>query len=211
VIAVDCRGHGESGKPRDPDAHGREVVEDLVRLLDHLRIGEVAVVRYSMGAEIGLRLTVEHPDRVRSLVVGGSGWSGLADAETYHQLAASLERHASFGPVVRARTPTGQPEPKAEEIAKMDQMLKGQDIAALASVARGMDNIIGLSPEEVSAITLPVLGISGEYDPERGNLEKFVGVLPDYTLKILAGQDHISAAADPQSNGSIVEFLSAER
>src|SRR5687767_3727453 len=38
VIAFDLRGHGKSGKPYDPGAYGAEVVQDAVRLLDHLKI-----------------------------------------------------------------------------------------------------------------------------------------------------------------------------
>src|SRR5262249_12832106 len=35
VIALDCRGHGKSGKPTDPSQYGMEMVNDTVRL-DHL-------------------------------------------------------------------------------------------------------------------------------------------------------------------------------
>lgn len=38
VIAFDARGHGKSGKPRDPKAYGRECAFDVVRLMDHLDI-----------------------------------------------------------------------------------------------------------------------------------------------------------------------------
>src|SRR5437868_8532253 len=37
VIAYDNRGHGKSGKPHDPKKYGMEMVEDAVRLLDHLK------------------------------------------------------------------------------------------------------------------------------------------------------------------------------
>ena len=40
VIAFDNRGHGRSGKPHDPKQYGKEMVEDAVRLLDHLHIGQ---------------------------------------------------------------------------------------------------------------------------------------------------------------------------
>jgi len=36
VIAMDCRGHGRSGKPHEPGAYGIEMVNDVTRLLDHL-------------------------------------------------------------------------------------------------------------------------------------------------------------------------------
>ena len=38
VIAFDCRGHGQSGKPTGEDQYGVEMVEDVMRLLDHLKI-----------------------------------------------------------------------------------------------------------------------------------------------------------------------------
>jgi pimeloyl-ACP methyl ester carboxylesterase len=37
-IAVDMPGHGESEKPTNEAAYGRAMVEDIVKLLDHLKI-----------------------------------------------------------------------------------------------------------------------------------------------------------------------------
>jgi len=34
----DCRGHGGSGKPHDPKKYGIEMINDVARLLDHLKI-----------------------------------------------------------------------------------------------------------------------------------------------------------------------------
>jgi pimeloyl-ACP methyl ester carboxylesterase len=52
VIALDVRGHGLSDKPTKEDAYGPELVEDVVRLLDHLKIEKAHVVGYSMGGII---------------------------------------------------------------------------------------------------------------------------------------------------------------
>ena len=54
VIAFDNRGHGESGKPHDPEAyrHRPFMAEDARRLLDHLGIARADVIGYSMGARI---------------------------------------------------------------------------------------------------------------------------------------------------------------
>src|SRR5512145_700779 len=38
VIAIDARGHGKSGKPHDPAAYGANMMEDVIRLMDHLGI-----------------------------------------------------------------------------------------------------------------------------------------------------------------------------
>lgn len=73
VITIDNRGHGKSGSPTD-DRYGIEMVNDSVRLLDHLGIESAHVVGYSMGGMIAIKLSVLHPERVRSAVVGGMGW-----------------------------------------------------------------------------------------------------------------------------------------
>ena len=74
VIALDARGHGGSGKPKEEEAYGIEMMEDIVRLLDHLNIQKAHVVGYSMGGMITMKLLTRHPDRVRSAVLGGMGW-----------------------------------------------------------------------------------------------------------------------------------------
>ena len=74
VIALDNRGHGQSGKPQGDDQYGLEMVEDIVRLMDHLHIQSAHIVGYSLGGMIALKLVTLHPDRVRSIVLGGMGW-----------------------------------------------------------------------------------------------------------------------------------------
>jgi pimeloyl-ACP methyl ester carboxylesterase len=74
VIALDVRGHGLSEKPTKEDAYGPELVEDVVRLLDHLKIKKAHVVGYSMGGVIAGNFIAKHPDRVLSGTLGGMGW-----------------------------------------------------------------------------------------------------------------------------------------
>lgn len=74
VIALDCRGHGESGKPESDDEYGEKMAEDVVGLMDHLHIAKAHVVGYSMGGMIVMKLLTRHPERVMSAVLGGMGW-----------------------------------------------------------------------------------------------------------------------------------------
>lgn len=74
VIALDCRGHGQSGKPEAEGAYGVEMASDILRLMDHLHITKAQIVGYSMGGMIAMRFTVLHPERVKSVVLGGMGW-----------------------------------------------------------------------------------------------------------------------------------------
>jgi pimeloyl-ACP methyl ester carboxylesterase len=82
VIALDVRGHGLSDKPMKEEAYGPELVEDVVRLLDHLKIKKAHIVGYSMGGIIAGKFIAKHPDRVLSGTLGGMGWlkaGGLAE------------------------------------------------------------------------------------------------------------------------------------
>jgi pimeloyl-ACP methyl ester carboxylesterase len=96
VIALDCRGHGESGKPTEESQYGTEMVEDLTRLLDHLNIEKAHLVGYSMGGMISMKFLVLHPQRVRSLVLGGMGWlkSGSPLEQFWEKVPAREENRA---------------------------------------------------------------------------------------------------------------------
>jgi pimeloyl-ACP methyl ester carboxylesterase len=218
-VALDVRGHGQSGKPEDPDAYGAEMVEDIVRLMDHLEIDAAHVAGYSMGAEIALKLVTEHPDRVRSLVAGGSGWSPAEAFEVYEFAAMGFADSPTLADSMRAMTP---PEVTDEQFAFMLDAFEqhgidtaNADTGALGSVARSMIEIIDLPEEDVAAIDVPVLGIVSENDPERPNLERMEGVVPDFELVLIpAGPtgdgnlDHLGATLDPLFRDTIVEFLS---
>ncbi len=213
TIALDCRGHGKSGKPHDPSMYGMAMVRDAVALLDCLGIENAHLVGYSMGAEIALRTTVAYPERVRSLVIGGSGWSEAHESETYRRLGESLLDHGTIGPAVRwmnAHSPGGPfPPPTDEQIAELDGFFRSHDVAALSAVAVSMHEIVNLSRHQVAAIAVPVLGITGSEDRERYNLEKLAEVTPGYTLRVIAGKDHVEAMFDQQFLDAIADFLAA--
>src|SRR5262245_25453173 len=74
VIALDLPGHGGSDKPDDVAAYGVQMAEDVVLLMDHLKVPKAHVIGYSLGGMITVKLLTLHPDRVLSAVVGGMGW-----------------------------------------------------------------------------------------------------------------------------------------
>jgi pimeloyl-ACP methyl ester carboxylesterase len=74
IIEMDVRGHGRSDKPKKAELYGDELVEDVARLLDHLKIKKSHLVGYSMGGIIAGKFVVQHPDRVHSVTLGGMGW-----------------------------------------------------------------------------------------------------------------------------------------
>ncbi len=74
VIALDLPGHGGSDKPHEPEAYGKQMSEDVLLLLDHLKIKKTHIVGYSLGGMVAMRFIVDHPDRVISATIGGMGW-----------------------------------------------------------------------------------------------------------------------------------------
>ena len=94
VIALDSRGHGRSGKPEGSDKYGKEMSEDVARLMDKLGIDKAHIVTYSMGSWIGQRLAVDHPKKVASLVVGGY-WYARNTVEQVRINSPTYERIAT--------------------------------------------------------------------------------------------------------------------
>ena len=93
VIALDLPGYGESDKPTDPADYGQAWVEDVILLLDYLKIEKAHIVGYSMGGAVALKLIAEHPDRVISGTLGGMGW--LREGSILQRVWAHLR---SLGP-----------------------------------------------------------------------------------------------------------------
>src|SRR5437016_4213727 len=59
VIALDCRGHGQSGKPHDPAAYnGTAMADDVIALIDHLGVTQTDLIGYSMGGFLAASLLV---------------------------------------------------------------------------------------------------------------------------------------------------------
>src|SRR5688500_13336160 len=74
-ISLYARGHGATRPLVDPKKlRFNVVVDDVIALMDHLRIDQAAVGGISMGAGIALNLTLRYPARVRGLVMVRPAW-----------------------------------------------------------------------------------------------------------------------------------------
>ncbi len=66
VVALDVRGFGQSSKFAEPERFGQLMVDDVVRLMDHLKIARAHLVGHSMGALIAANVARRYPARVSS-------------------------------------------------------------------------------------------------------------------------------------------------
>ena len=187
VIALDQRGHGGSDKPHAGDAYGRNMAEDIRRLLDHLEIRRAHLIGYSMGGAVANTFRSKYPERLLTVSLGGYGWPwrsppvSLADAE------ASL----------RERT-----------------LLPGNDLQALAAVRTGMHQ---LSPDRQSMIgnTVPAFAIIGDKDEvvpaaDQASLRETMARLESMTIPgTHAGPD--GALYKPEFAAGLIDFLNRHR
>lgn len=74
LILVDLRGHGKSDKPQK-GYHIDEMARDVVGIMEHLGLEWAHIVGSSLGAEVGLSMAANCPERVISLVCEGALYS----------------------------------------------------------------------------------------------------------------------------------------
>jgi pimeloyl-ACP methyl ester carboxylesterase len=207
VIALDDRGHGRSGKPHDPKQYGREMVEDVVRLLDHLHIAKAHVVGYSLGAFITLKLVATHPDRLLTATLGGAGRGREGELRFLDELAESLEQGKGFGPLILRLNPEGKPKPTDQELQSVSQFLSAMnDTKALAAVIRGMRDL-GVPDEHLKKNRVPVLALIGDQDPLKKGVDDLEGQLADLQVVVIKGADHLNAFARPEFVSGLRAFL----
>jgi pimeloyl-ACP methyl ester carboxylesterase len=212
VIAPDLRGHGKSDKPSDAKDYGVEMVEDLVRLLDHLKIKKAHVVGYSMGAIITGKLLVTHPDRLLSATLGGMGVipEGVKLPPFVDRLAESLDKGDGVGPLLMALTPPGKPKPRKSEIQLVNRVVVGNKGKILAAVVRGWKTL-SVSKEQLKSNRIPTLALIGADDPLKQSIDLIKDDLANLKVVVIEGADHMNAFLKPQFIQGLRRFLAEHR
>jgi pimeloyl-ACP methyl ester carboxylesterase len=206
VIALDCRGHGKSGKPTDPNQYGIEMLNDVLRLMDHLGIPKAHILGYSMGGSITLKMLTLHPERFLTAVIGGSQGFRPQDVDTPDTpLIKSLQSGMTLTDAQIANAPPNYPKPTPEQRKQMEQMNANQDPKALAAVRLGYSGLIvdynALKHNGVS--TLVIYG--GNDNP--GRFDELKEILSNAEFKEIAGAGHAAASFSPEFVADVRDFL----
>src|SRR5436190_15121442 len=192
VIALDCRGHGKSGKPTDPKAYGREMAQDIVRLMTHLNIPRAHVVGYSMGAILAGYLLTTDADRFLSATFVGYHpvWKWTADDDREAEATArDLESDTPFRSLILAVSPRDAPPPE-DEIRRLSQTLAAaNDPKALAAYNRGRRALV-VAETQLASVRVPMLGIIGSADPSVGTMQDLKKVVPALPVVVIDGAAH---------------------
>ncbi len=221
-IAYAARGYTPSDIPADRNAYTYEhVMRDCVAVLDHLKIEQAHLVGLSMGGYTALQVALNHPERVRSMVLAGAG-SGSVRSETaeFHKnaqvLAEKFEREGAasiaetygLGP---SRVPFLVKDPRG--FAEFSRMLAEHDAQGSANTSRGFQ---GGRPSlydfesEIRKLATPALIVVGDEDERCIEPSLFLKrMLSASGLVVMPKTGHVVNLEEPDLfNQAVGDFLS---
>jgi len=183
VIALDLPGHGKSDKPDDESVYGVQMMEDVIRLMDHLHIRKAHIVGYSLGGMIALKLLAEHQDRALSGTLGGMGW--LREGSMLQRV---------WGHMGRGR------------VAEMGQQ-GGTPRVCVTSIGK-----LAVTEAALKAIHVPVRIFVGSQDPVKQlYVAPLQTVRTDWSVVEIPGAGHISCVYQPSFISGVVDWVNKNR
>ncbi len=202
-VAFDVRGFGRSSKFGEPSKFGQLIVDDVIRLMDHLKIQRAHLIGHSMGALIAGNVAARYPARVASAaLVAGPFYADEATFTTEtSRWAADLESGAGLGNFAKWLFPAMKP-----EMAAMISggMLKTNDLPSLIAVMRSLPKlaIAGLPANGGAALL-----VAGSGDPLAPLSTVFAKQSPGAKLLEIAGADHINVITNPAAVTAVRELI----
>ncbi len=192
VIAMDSRGHGRSTRTNAPQTY-HQMADDVLGLLDALKVPRVNLVGWSDGGITGLEVALNHPNRLESLFAFGanSEVSGEIDGgDKTPVFAAYLLRVREE---YRALSPT--PDQWASFEAAMNQM---------------WGTLPAFTTEQLRSIKVPTTIADGEHDEviKAGHTKYLATTIRAARLVILPNVSHFAMLQNPRAfNAAVVESL----
>ena len=190
VVAPDSRGHGRSSDTDAPLSYGL-MADDMLKLLDRLKIDRVDVVGWSDGGIIGLDLAIHHPERIRRLVAIGANYD--VNGLTHPPVLTNGPPRPPWLYSHYAPDPGHWP----ELYRKVVTMWQTQP---------------HYSMDELGRIEAPALIIAGEFDAiKREHTDRLAEAIPGAQEVIIMGATHFVAVEKPSViNAEILRFLDAQ-
>jgi 3-oxoadipate enol-lactonase len=213
VVRYDLLGHGESARPEEPVTL-RRFVEQLLALMDGLKLESAALVGFSLGGMIVRAFTIAHPDRVSALAILNSAHDRTpAEREAVLMRVAQAGRegpratveaalHRWFTEDYAARHP--------EVLARVRDWILANDPEVYPAIYRVLaEGDAGLA-RAIAAIRCPTLVMTGGED--KGNspdmAQRMAALIPGARAEILPGLKHMGLAEAPEAfNALLLPFL----
>lgn len=221
-VAYNARGYPPSDVPEDLARYSQQRArDDVIAVLDHLKVEKAHIVGLSMGGFATLHVGVAYPHRARSLVIGGCGYGTQPGAEDAFRAeceaaAGRFESEGAAAALKYAQGPTRvqyqNKDPRGWQ-AFVDAFA-GQSLKGVARTLRGVQMRRPLLYQLVDGmrkIDVPTLVMTGDEDEpclEAALLLK--RSIPTSGLVVLPRSGHAINLEEPQAfNAAVADFLAA--
>ncbi len=197
TVAPDLLGHGRSDAPVDPTRHDvARQAADLATILAALDAVPAAVVGYSLGGRVALRLALDRPHAVRSLILIGAG-AGTADDRARARrradeaaLAGAIEREGIVAFVDRWEAlplfATETALPPRVRAARRDERLSQRPEGLAASLRGAGQGAQQPLHSRLVTLRVPTLLVVGERDTAaRSRAEAIVAASPRGLVRVV--------------------------
>jgi len=209
VVALDCRNHGKSDKPQ---INGPGKAEDVVELMDHLKIKKAHFHGYSMGGGIVGRLLAMIPDRMITASFGGSGipevdptWKEKVPPDK--QGRDPQEDEVSKRLRIKHAMDNGMTKEEAEKMAETPATRPAAPTAGAAAPRPAAPQL------DLTKLNIPMLAINGEFDRPNAKTTRMQREVKNFTNVVLPGKSHLTAIASgympKEYTESLVKFIDA--
>ncbi|MEX2238842.1 MAG: alpha/beta fold hydrolase [Dehalococcoidia bacterium] len=213
-ITLDHRAFGLSVDPEGGPGR-RAFGSDLKTLLDHLGVGDVALVAHSMGGRTaaGFILRAQNPAERRVWALVLSGTHGGVVNEVSRGLQQGL-REANDGRSLRDRALSPDFAQREPALAFLYSEISRVNPARPADFLAPIPGYLGTTAGAFADMALPVLFLAGEEDEVMSPEAIRIGatLLPGAELKIISGAGHSAYFEQPREfNQIVMDFLDRKK
>lgn len=188
VVAIDLAGHGESGADRDEWTMA-SFGQDVVAVVEHLELGSVVLVGFSMGGPVVLEAATRMPNRVAGVVLVDA----FKDPDTVlpDSLADIIERQfrTNWGDTAFLRAFAFTPDAPDSLVQRIAASSPAQPREHWFPILRGTLRWAHRDAKATLArLDVPLAAINTTREPT--NIEAFRRYAPAFTVDTLQGVGH---------------------
>ena len=194
------------------------LVDEVVALLDHLRVRKAHVLGTSLGGFVAQELALKRPDLVDRLILVCTSYGGRGPETMSPQALATMLGFGSFSPegAVRQGLEAATSDAyRAEKPEEFDHILHARLADSLPLVAYSRQAMAGARfdvSSEIESIFAPTLVIHGSEDRyvPLANAAALAEALPKAELKVLEDAGHlVFIEQSAKVNRKVISFLKA--
>ena len=205
AIAPDTPGFGMSDAPTKPPTIP-DYADNLVALLDYLKIRKIAVAGHHTGADIAVAFAARHPDRVSALIIHGTP---LYTAEERAERLARPHRDQSMYADGRQLTSIFQSIVRitGEAPNNLKSVTWSTIANLLAGESEGLGHVAAFSYDmepDLRAVKAPGLILSDAGDMLRAMDDKAIKLRPDFARQTFSQESAHALMNDPKRWAEIV-------